>query len=73
MIWKGVVVACSRYIPGVCLEGQKNHEKALVRIASVLAKIRTEHLHNTILEPYLLRILFNAIFNDRSKVFRMHF
>jgi hypothetical protein len=71
MIWKGAVMVCSRYFPGVCLEGQKKHEKALVRITSVLAEIRTEHLHNTILEPYRQSILFNAIFNDRPKVFRM--
>jgi hypothetical protein len=35
---------------GVRLERQKKHEKALVRIASVSAEIRTEHLQNTNLE-----------------------
>jgi hypothetical protein len=46
-IWKEVVVAHSSYCHGICLEEPKIFAKAL-RIAGVLAEIRTRHLQNKI-------------------------
>jgi hypothetical protein len=46
-----------RYYPSISLESQRKTIEASVKIASVLAEIRTEHLPNTSLEQYCYAIL----------------
>jgi hypothetical protein len=52
-ICKKAVVALSRNYPDICLKGLRKSTKKPVSIASVLAKIQTEHLLNMSLECYL--------------------
>jgi hypothetical protein len=58
MNWKGS--RRKRLWPGICLDRLNNTTKIALRIASVLAKIRKEHLFSTNVEGYrhnnLLRV-----------------
>jgi hypothetical protein len=50
--WKGVVMAYSRYYPGICLVRMSKTTKASGLIASVPAEIQTNHFLNTSLDQY---------------------
>jgi hypothetical protein len=46
-IWKEVVMAYSRYYPGIFLEGLKKIMKTLVRIACIPVESETKHFLST--------------------------
>jgi hypothetical protein len=43
-IWEEVMVAYSRYYPGICLEGLRKTTKTSVRIAGVPSEVQTKSL-----------------------------
>jgi hypothetical protein len=51
-IWNDSVLAWPKYNSGISLEGLRKTTETSVSIASVLAKIRTEHFLNTGQDPY---------------------
>jgi hypothetical protein len=52
MTRKEVVVAQSWNYPSICLEGLRKSTKTSVRVADLLAEIRTEYLPSTSQERY---------------------
>jgi hypothetical protein len=51
-IWNEVVVAYSRYYPGIFQEELRNTTKNLNEMSAALGEIRNSHFQNTCLQHY---------------------